>query len=159
MPGRAVLPLHTGASLWLAERLLAELARGAPAAAALERWRQLCTAALRPGHAGLAVEALGLTARHLDPQRVAALAELLRSTAPELAELFWHGVGRGLYFAPTHLPPWTGAARRAFAKAWSEPPDLPGRANATAGLAWALTLVNVRHPEVVAAADRNLHPG
>jgi len=154
LPGRALLPLHTGASLALAERLLGELARApeTAAAAVLRDWRERSAAALRPGYAGLAVEAAGLVVRSLEPWRMGRLAALLGADDPALAELFWHGAGRGLYFAPVHLLPTRGALRRAFASAWSEPGDEPGRRNATAGLAWALTLVNVRHPEVVAAA-------
>jgi hypothetical protein len=78
----------------------------------------------------------------------------LAALAPVLAEYFWHGVGRGLYFAPTHALPNSGSHRRAFEKAWREPPDEAGRRNATAGLAWALTLVNLRHPEILAGALR-----
>ena len=89
-------------------------------------------------------------ARTLYPHRLLRIAECLRSIDPALDEPFWHGVGRGLYFAPTHALPWSGATGRAFEKAWREPPHEAGRVNATAGLAWALTLVNLRHPEVLA---------
>jgi hypothetical protein len=153
LPERAVVPLHTGAALSFAGRLLEN---GPPrSAAGLERWITLWEAHARPGYRDLAVEALGLVARNLYPQRVLGLGELLRSLAPELADSFWHGVGRGLYFAPTHALPWSGAVGRALDKAWREPPYESGRRNATAGLAWALTLVNIRHPEVLAGVLRH----
>jgi hypothetical protein len=153
LPGRALLPLHTGAGLGLAERLLGALDR-APAAAAGEvvrRWLQRCGAELRPGYADLAVEALGLVAGNLEPWRLGRLGAILGAVEPALAELLWHGFGRGLYFAPVYLVPTFDTARRAFAKTWNRPPDAPGRRNAGAGLAWAATLVNIRHPEVVEA--------
>jgi hypothetical protein len=146
LPDRAVVPLHTGAALFFATRLLAT----DPGAAGLEGWIALWEENARPGYRDLAAEALGLVARNLYPYRVQWLGDRLGSAAPELAELFWHGVGRGLYFAPTHALPWSGAAGRAFGKASGEPPDESGRRNATAGLSWALTLVNIRHPEILA---------
>ncbi|HEX4963473.1 MAG TPA: hypothetical protein VF173_21775 [Thermoanaerobaculia bacterium] len=148
LPDRAVIPLHTGAALSFASRLLA--AGQVRSAGGLERWIALWEENAHPGYRGLAAEALGLVTRNLYPHRALRLGELLRSIAPELADSFWHGVGRGLYFAPTHVLPWSGAAARALEKAWREPPYGAGRRNATAGFAWALTLVNVRHPEVLA---------
>lgn len=145
-PGLAAIPLHTGAALFFATRLL----ETDPYANGLEGWLTLWEENARPNHRDLAVEALGLVARNLYPYRVQGLGDWLRSAGPDLAELFWHGVGRGLYFAPTHALPWSGAAGRAFRKAAEEPPDEAGRRNATAGLSWALTLVNLRHPEVLA---------
>lgn len=137
------IPLRTGAALASATWLL-------ETSAGLESWLPLWRETGRPEHLDLAAEALGLVARNLYPYRVHSLGNQLESVSPEIAELFWHGVGRGLYFAPTHALPWSGGAGRAFGKAGTEPPHEPGRRNATAGLSWALTLVNIRHPEVVA---------
>lgn len=148
MPAAAVVPLHTGAALAFAERLLA--ADSAPSAAALERWLALWESNARPGYRDVAADALGLVARNLYPWRLPELDTALRGLDAALADLLWHGAGRGLYFAPVHALPWSGAAERALDRAWDEPADEAGRRNATAGLAWALTLVNVRHPEVLA---------
>src|SRR4051794_9427505 len=148
LPDRTIIPLHTGAALSFASRLLAPSRIGGPAE--LEDWLSRWEESFLPGYRDLAAEALGLVARNLQPFRVPRLGESARAISPELADAFWHGVGRGLYFAPTHLMPWSGASGRAFAKAWREPPHESGRRNATAGLAWALTLVNLRHPEVLA---------
>lgn len=137
LPARAVVPLSTGAALAAAELLLAEVDQGAKG-----EWGAVPE---------LVAEALGLVARTLDPWRLPRLDELLGAADPALADYLWHGAGRGLYFAPMHLLPWSGGCRRAFAKARSEPPHAAGRRNATAGLAWALTLVNVRSPEVAEA--------
>lgn len=148
----AFLPLHTGAALSFAGRLLAtEEARTQEGVA---RWLTLWEGSTRAGYAGLAAEALGLVARNLYLHLVGRLAGILAALDPVLAEYFWHGVGRGLYFAPTHALPNSGSHRRAFEKAWREPPDEAGGRNATAGLAWALTLVNLRHPEILAGVLR-----
>jgi hypothetical protein len=153
LPARAEVPLSTGSALAMAERLLADLERGqGPDQDLVARWFERCRDGRRPGFGELAVEALGLVARTLDPCRLERLDELLAAVDPTLTEYLWHGVGRGLYFAPMHLAPWSGACRRAFAKARGEPPRDSGRRNAAAGLAWAITLVNVRSPEVAAAA-------
>ncbi len=148
LPDRAVIPLHTGAALSFASRLLATSRIGGPAD--LEGWLSCWEESALSGYRDLAPEALGLVARNLYPFRASRLGELLQAISPDLADSFWHGVGRGLYFAPTHALPWSGAAGRAFEKAWREPPHESGRRNATAGLAWALTLVNFCHPEVLA---------
>jgi hypothetical protein len=147
VPARSVVPLSTGAALAAAELLLA----GGADRERVRRWLARCRDAAVPGFPELAAEALGLVARTLDPWRLPRLDELLAAADPALAEYLWHGAGRGLYFAPMHLLPWSGGCRRAFAKARSEPPHAAGRRNATAGLAWALTLVNVRSPEVAEA--------
>lgn len=158
VPAAAVAPAHTGSALAVAERLLAELERGASGDDRVPVWRWLeqCRDDLRPGYAELAAEALGLVARQLQPCRLRRLDELLAAADAPLADYLWHGVGRGLYFAPTHLLPWSGGWDRAFAKACSEPPPprwrAAGQGNAVAGLAWALTLVNLRSPAVVEAA-------
>jgi|GEM_PF-1786004 len=118
----------------------------------VRRWLERCRGAGHPGFPELVAEALGLVARTLLPWRLPRLNQLLAAADPALVEYLWHGAGRGLYFAPMHLPPWSGGCRRAFAKAHSEPPHAAGRRNAAAGLAWALTLVNVRSPEVAEAS-------
>jgi hypothetical protein len=150
LPANAVVPLHTGAGLSFAGRLLA--AGRAPGAAELARWLAAWEERARPGYGCIAVEALGLVARNLYPYLLPRLGERLEAIGPAHAELLWHGAGRGLYFAPSHALPYSGALGRAFEKAWREPPGEPGRRNATAGLAWALTLVNLRHPEILAGA-------
>ncbi len=147
-PTRATLPLHTGAALSFAERCLEAARPGSPQS--LARWIGQWEEYARPGCRGLAVEALGLVARNLYPNLLERLAGQLGGLDPVFPDYFWHGAGRGLYFTPTHAVPGSGAHRRALEKAAQEPPDERGWRNATAGLAWALTLVNFRHPAVLA---------
>jgi hypothetical protein len=158
----SLIPLHTGMGLALAERALRHLsARGVAreASAAVARFVAACRDNSRPGYAEAALEALGLVARNLRPGLVPLLDRVLAGLDPTLPAYFWHGVGRGLYFAPTNLVPcrcpfWPGLER-----ARSEPPYQLGRLNAVAGLSWALALVNVRHPEVIAAFVDHLGDG
>ena len=151
------LPLHTGLGLLLAMQSLDGLPwrpsngevdacldgfAARAAAAAQDRWR---TAVL---------EALGLVARTLHPDRVGDLDREL-AARPELRPAFWHGWGRGSYFSPTSAVPFlAGSAARRLAEVAAAAPDREAREQAVSGWAWALTLVNLRHPEVVASALR-----
>ncbi len=145
------LPVHTGAGLGLAERALA----GEPTREGLQGFVGTCHAVARPGAGWALAEALGLVARTLHPERLAAVGALMQEVSATAQAAFWHGAGRGLYFAPSGLLPLPNPVGRVLAKAIAEPPDEPpdelGRRNALAGLAFAVTLVNLRHPEVLAA--------
>jgi len=148
VPAEAEVPLHTGMGLFFAGRTLGGDAP--PGAAELRRHAELCAGSSRPGLALAAFEGLGFLCRNLWPEAVGAVGRELAGVDPELAPFFWHGIGRGLYFAPAHALP--GATPRALHRAWSEPPGETARRNALAGAAWALALVNLRHPGVVAEA-------
>ena len=170
LPEDSLLALHTGLGLALAEQALDALPpRPAPAELrhGLARFVALCRESSRPGYAAAAIEGLGLVARTLRPGLVTAAGEQLarlddggRTTEEggaaadghgQLVATFWHGVGRALYFLPSNAPPPCSAPWRAIGMARREPPHAVGRDNAMSGLVWALTLVNLRHPEVLAA--------
>lgn len=150
LPAASLVPLHTGMGLALARHLLPDMA-DAPAdvvSAALERLRRLCETNARDGYALASYEALGLIVRQLAPGAVAAVDGALATPGEvERRSTFWHGVGRGLYFVATQALP--GSTGRAIDKARDEAPDDLARYNALSGLAWAVTLVNFRHPEVL----------
>ncbi|HBL30304.1 MAG TPA: hypothetical protein DD490_26010 [Acidobacteria bacterium] len=150
LPAGALIPLHTGLGLHLAEAVLAEIAVSSPAAAgkALEHFVGRCRALSRAGCEEALLEQLGLAARALDARHLGALDRLCAAVDRSLCELFWHGVGRGLYFAPMNLLPWGEPGARALDEALEAPHAL-ARANAVAGLGWALALVNFRHPSVL----------
>lgn len=152
VPAQALLPLHTGLGMAFAARLLPHLDGASPdeARTILRRFLALCADNALPGWEGAVCEALGLAARQLSPFRVAAIARQAAEESPELAALVWHGVGRGLYFAPSRVFPSRSSRRQALEEALGAPPDAAGRRNALSGLAWAMTLVSFRHPEVVA---------
>ena len=142
IPAEAWIPLHTGMGLSLAGRVLSAGAPDAP-----RRFLDLCRDHSLPGYAKAAFEGLGFVARNLHSRAVPEIGRQLARNAPGLVGCFWHGVGRGLYFSPAYAAP--GSTGAALAAAASEPPHEEGRRNAIAGLAWAITLVNLRHPEIL----------
>lgn len=146
------LPLHTGAGLALASSALGGLPprpASRAVAAALRRFAADCATVSRPGYAEATFEALGLVGRNLHPRLVPAVDAALTALGTELRELFWHGAGRGAYFAPCRA--WPGSWGAALERLERDAPDEAARVNGRAGLAWALVLVNRRHPEIVAA--------
>lgn len=142
IPPEAWIPLHTGMGLSLAGRALST-----DVPDALRRFLGLCMDNSLPGYARAAFEGLGFVARNLHSRAVPEIDRQLARNAPGLVGCFWHGVGRGLYFSPVHAAP--GSTGAALAAAASEPPHEEGRRNAIAGLVWAVTLVNLRHPEIL----------
>jgi hypothetical protein len=152
LPRSALVPLHAGVGLSLAGRLLQRIkSKGPPAEVQdfTQHFRMLCEDNSRKGYAGVTFEALGVVARTLFPDLVPTISQYLSAMGGALTDFFWHGVGRGIYFAPTNFLPWCSAPWRALAMSQQEPPNESGRLNATAGLAFALTLVNIQQPEVL----------
>ncbi|HVF43018.1 MAG TPA: hypothetical protein VM936_08410 [Pyrinomonadaceae bacterium] len=155
LPAKSLAALHAGMGLSLANRLLAGVrtcsncSGGCGLRGTLERFVALCRANSCDGYVGAGYEALGLVARNLYPHLVPCIDRGLREMGGHLAEFFWHGVGRAIYFAPSNYVPVGSAAGRALEMARREPPDESGRRNALAGLVWAQLLVNLRQPEVV----------
>lgn len=151
-PPHATVPLHTGMGISIAMRTLGEIdTRGSERVlrGAVEEHLALCETHAAEGCTRMSFEALGLVVRHLHPHLLQPVDHLLRAIDEELVGYFWHGVGRALYFLPSHVLPASDAWGRALVKARSEPRHALGRANALAGFAWALALVNVRHPEIL----------
>jgi len=147
LPGWGVLALHTGMGLSFAERVLSvaqpsssdrELAR------ALERLDELCASNAREGLSEAAFEAVGLIAQGLFPQTLDGLDRELEARWPERRAALWHGVGRGLYFAPTQA--WPGSLWRGVERCRDEPAHRLGRLNALSGLIWAAMLITLRRP-------------
>jgi hypothetical protein len=154
LPAASLMPLHTGMGLSLADRLLAALTPHSPAAeidTVLRRFIALCQHNSREGYTGAVLEALGLVTRLRYPRMVGSIDRRLSAIAPDIVDYFWHGVGRGLYFLPLNVIPCSSSSWHAVEMAREEAPHTSGRLNALGGLAWALTLVNIRHPEILEA--------
>ncbi len=141
--------MHAGLGLALAERVLKPLTPCSPAREfrdAVSGFLAACQAHSRPGYVGAAYESLGLVARTWHPRLVTPVAAALLDIDERVAAYFWHGAGRALYFLPTYivpvLSPWRAADREA--------PHALAHDNLYAGLAWAWTLVNIRHPRIMA---------
>lgn len=148
------LPRHTGLGLSVASRLLTD-GTSSPSRV-IERFVALIERAVPAAARPAALENLGFGVRMLRPEHLADYDRLLGGRDPELLELFWHGAGRGLYFAPTELVPSPAGRWSALDRSLQNAPHELARRNGVAGLAWALTLVNVRHPEVVEGRLRAL---
>jgi hypothetical protein len=154
LPLRSLIPLHTGMGISLADHLLATLKPQSPASAVDTTLRQfiaLCEDNSRAGYTGAVLEALGLVTRLRYPQIIRIVDGRLSAIAPDVLGYFWHGVGRGLYFLPINALPCSSATWRAVGMAHEEAPHTLGRLNALGGLAWAVTLVNIRHPVILEA--------
>jgi hypothetical protein len=153
LPERSLIMLHAGMGMAFGQRILGALPGGATAAEVRRAARDVVSlgrGSSRPGYAGAALEAVGLVARTLHPRLVQPLGEALAEADGDAASYFWHGVGRALYFLPVNFLPCGNTLWRAFELAAAEATHELARRNAFAGLAWAVALVNQRHPEVVA---------
>ena len=147
----SMIPLHAGVGLSLAEASFRETSRSDEVPSLIATFVERCQDSARKGFLGEAYEALGLACRTLYPHLVGGIDRQLALTDEALLAYFWHGVGRAIYFAPTNVLPVRNAPWAAALQACSlEPPHALGRRNAASGFAWALTLVNMRQPEVMA---------
>ncbi len=149
VPEKSLLMLHAGMGMALAYRLvIGLLPQSSPTKVreTVQFFVTLCRANSREGYMGAAIESLGLIVRDFHPDMVRGVSQALAETNAELTGFFWHGVGRALYFSRAYFLPILRTPWRAIEKegvAGSE------RMNLLAGLAWAVTLVNMQHPQIV----------
>lgn len=144
LPTNVMIPLHTGAGLALAEAALGSKEGRAGA----RFWRE-CQELSAAGYAEPMFEALGLVTITMYPHLTRQIDRELSDLHPNLSAYFWHGAGRGLYFSPFGFVPVPAACRVMAEKSQRLPSSAIGRANALAGLSWAITLVNIRHPWIL----------
>jgi hypothetical protein len=152
LPASSLPMLHAGIGLSFASHLFGPLHNENRISAVEEALRQflaLCQQNSRPGYEGAAIESLGLVLRELYPVLVSPVDGLLQSIDEDKVAYFWHGVGRAIYFSPTNFLPSHNASWRALKMCEQEAPHALGRMNCLAGLAWAVTLVNLRQPEIM----------
>lgn len=151
-PRRAWLPLHSGMGMALATRMLGALGP-APSASSVRNglgfFLARCRGCSCPGYESAAIEPAGLVAWTVYPHLVSVIGAALKEMDAECASLFWHGVDRALYFAPSRFVPCAGSRVRTLHAAQHDPPDADARRNALAGLVWATALVNIRYPPVL----------
>jgi hypothetical protein len=153
VPSRWLIPLHTGVGLALAGNHLRTISGRGPRAdtrRVIKSFLAQCRENALEGYAGTCVEALGLMTLNVRPDLVPAIDRELTPLGSDFADRFWHGYGRALYFSPANVLPCTSLVWPSIRRAVREPPRRSGRSNALAGLAWALTLVNIRDPDVIA---------
>jgi hypothetical protein len=145
----ALIPMTMGWGLALAVRALASVRAGMPPGDSLRDLAAVCREHAPAGLAGVAFEGLGLVARLRRAEIVPLLGRTLADVDRDLEAHFWHGLGRGLFFILADAVSWGSPSGRALDRALREPPHALGRANAQAGLAWALTLICLPHPELL----------
>ncbi len=144
------LPLYTGTGMAVARRLLENASRSGAwdIHTFFDRINILAARCRMPTYTACLHEAAGLVVQTLYPRLLEQLVRAQPPFGPERLSLFWHGVGRGLYFDPLLLPGGP-LRRRLIRRALSAAPCDLARANLVAGYFWALALVNIRHPAVV----------
>ena len=155
LPGRAMISLHAGMGTAFGEKFLGELGARPSVTQiqeAIERFLTACRANCRPGWADATVESLGLVVRLLYPNLLPTVSAEMGKLSPGLRTLFWHGVGRSLYFQPLNFLPLAGSPRRMLYSAGQESALPDDRHNVLAGLIWAVTLVNLSQPVVIRSA-------
>lgn len=144
--------LHAGLGMAIAQDCLKKLGGKDPLSRrqAMEEFLSDCRQGSKDGYSGAAIESLGLVTRFVKGAKwMQSLDAELTALDEAAAGYFWHGAGRALYFSPPNFIPGFRSPWRAVAMALSEAPREDARFNLIAGLAWAVTLVNMRHPEVV----------
>jgi hypothetical protein len=162
LPEESLILLHAGLGMALTEILLLPLPPGSPApvfAAALDSFAAQVEANARPEFAAVAFESLGLIVRRFIPRIHAPVEACLRARDSRLAAYYWHGAGRGIYFLPALFHPFPGTARRGVEICRREPLEAHHRLDALAGFCFASTMINLRHPELVARLLPYLGPG
>jgi hypothetical protein len=162
LPEQSLILLHAGLGMALTEILMLPLhpdARAATFDAALDRFAEQVEANARPAFAAVAFEALGLMVRRFIPRLHGPVEARLRARDARLAAYYWHGAGRAIYFLPVLFNPFPGTARRGLEICRREPLEPQHRLDALAGFCFASTMINLRHPELVARLLPFLGPG
>lgn len=154
LPEGSLLMLHAGIGLSFAQRLLEPLnakSSEPEIRAAVDEFDRLCRENSADGYLGAALESLGLVARTFHSELVPVVDRYLEERDSAMLGYFWHGAGRAIYFLLVNFLPYRDPLWRAVEMGRAEAPHETGRLNVQAGTAWALTLVNMRQPQVMAA--------
>lgn len=149
LPSFSPVSVHAGVGLRLAESTLSKIDAGGSEEVALTEFLASCRRDAVEGCAGIMEEELGLVARTLYPHLIERIDARLHRMDETMRDRFWHGVGRGIYFAPSNLPPFRAAPWRGLNMCLNEPRHEAGKCNAISGFCFALTMVNLQQPEVL----------
>jgi hypothetical protein len=155
LPAKSLLMLHAGIGLSLAQHLLQTVYPQSPVSeihSVLHQFVMLCQNNSREGYIGAAYESLGLVTRTFHPRMLHIFDQQLSEIEPDVVGYYWHGVGRALYFFPTYFVPGSCSPWRAAER---EAPHELARLNLLAGLAWAITLVNLPQPRIIETFLKN----
>jgi len=152
LPDTALIPLHAGMGTAFAEKLFAGLSSSPTMpeiSKTVARFVDICRANCRPGWEDACMEPLGLVVRCLHPNLLGPVSVAMEALSPQLRTLLWHGVGRGLYFAPTNFLPIPLARKRIIQGVAEEAGNIEDRRNVLAGYIWATTLVNLPYTDLI----------
>jgi len=155
LPGLSPISIHAGAGLFLAEKTLTSIEAGKREEEILAEFCVECERVSFEGFRGIMQEVFGFAVRTMYPHLLERLDGCLHRTDAEFWERFWHGVGRGIYFAPSNIPPFRALPWSGIAMCLRESTDKIARRNALSGFCFALTMVNLRTPEVLEAFFRH----
>ncbi|HEY1911747.1 MAG TPA: hypothetical protein VGG73_12550 [Vicinamibacterales bacterium] len=161
LPPWSMSMLHAGIGMSFAKAILVRLEpTSSPEVlrAAIARFVKLCRDSSRRGHTGAALESLGLATRTLYPNMLRVLDREIPNVDPDLHGYYWHGAGRAMYFEPMGMLPSVNAPWRVIRRLDIEAPHELARRNILAGVGWALSVVNMRHPIVMESFMRH-HSG
>lgn len=154
LPENTYIPLHAGMGLSLSRKCLENINGAASDEEIVELinyYIELCRKNSKSGYAGIMFETMGLITRNLYPHLLLRIDRGLKQFDKDYSEYFWHGAGRAMYFAPTGLASFWDENWSSIQAVKNEPPHNSGQLNALTGWLFALTLVNIRQPEIVAA--------
>jgi hypothetical protein len=155
LPDGSLTMLHAGIGLGLAEIALDDLRPdSAPEKmdAALRKFLDDCMSSSRKGYVGCALESLGLVTRHFyGHSMVLAVDKRLEGIDEAMRGFFWHGVGRAVYFSPDNMLPGLSSPWPAVDMCDRLAPHDLARENMVAGVAWGMTMVNLKQPVVLEA--------
>lgn len=152
LPPWSMTMLHAGIGMSFAKAILVKLKPTSSTEsirAGVARFVKLCRDSSRPGYAGAALESLGLATRTLYPNMLRVIDLEIPNVDPDLHGYYWHGAGRAMYFEPMGMLPSVNAPWRVIRRLDQEAPHDLARRNILAGVGWALSVVNMRHPIVM----------
>lgn len=161
LPLWSMTMLHAGIGMSFGKAILAKLEPTSSTEeirAGLARFVRLCRDNSRRGYAGAALESLGLATRTLYPNMLRVLDAEIPNVDPDLHGYYWHGAGRAMYFEPMGMLPSVNAPWRVIRRLDIEAPHDLARRNILAGVGWALSIVNMRHPIVMETFLRHHAP-
>jgi len=157
---KSLTMLHAGVGMAITQRWMKSLnhrSSRSDVRVVVERIIEDCKASSEKGYEGATLESLGLITRNgqfygetRPDEMVAVVSAVLREIDEKVYDYFWHGVGRATYFLPINFVPGYGSIWHALELARREAVDVRARLNSVAGLSWGVTMVNIRHPEIVA---------
>ena len=123
LPDCAMVSMNAGMGTALAGKALSGLDDRPSKAAmrnSLERFFDICRANARAGWYENAIEPMGLAVRTLRPHLLAQASDAIGEIDVDARRLFWHGVGRSLYFVPMNFITFGGSHERALRTASCE---------------------------------------